>query len=498
MARLAASAPPRVTRHAGQGGAGGTPHPTDAPFMVPLETWGVDGAIWHPNADLNDVTTPDDASLRITGDITLIWVGSLKNWGATGSTIPLGRGAGSAANRSYFIQFTAAGVPIIAWSTDGTAGGQLSATATAGLGATAYGSLVALMVTLDVDDGGGNRVAEFWTATDIAAALADLDGSAWTQLGATVTTAGTTSIFAGTAKVTVGHADNQTANDLFGATTHAQIISGLRGSGTVVADLDATDLAGWTASTYTDSTGKVWTVNRSGNATAERLTTSAWNWTEAEWLEFADRAGLNPGSGDMWAAAGFRTRTTATVDVLSKRDSDSPFPGWELQTDANLIRFTSSDGSDSVLSPSVTTINDGADHVAYGHVDRTTDVQVIDVDGTQEDTDSIAAVGDIGTADALVVGARGDGHTVKFAGQVYWFAVGVGGNLTAAQRAELGGWDGTVATEPSFLRDGSVTRLYATAADPTVQAHYLRDNTVLVMTDANQPRRLTATAPERF
>jgi hypothetical protein len=75
------------------------------------------------------------------------------------------------------------------------------------------GSTKWVRVTLDVNDGAGNRVHKFY--------LSD-DGTSWTQLGATITTAGTTSIADTTAGLEVAGA--QTGNAVLNGKVHRVII----------------------------------------------------------------------------------------------------------------------------------------------------------------------------------------------------------------------------------------------------------------------------------
>ena len=102
--------------------------------------------------------------------------------------------------------------------------------------------------TLDVDDGAGNRVYKFYTSTT---------GRTWTQLGATVTTAGTTSIFDGTRIVTIGADSAGTGSLAAGKCYAAQVRASIDGA--AVANFDPRRYTGGT--TFTAPTGEVWTLN---------------------------------------------------------------------------------------------------------------------------------------------------------------------------------------------------------------------------------------------
>jgi hypothetical protein len=73
-----------------------------------------------------------------------------------------------------------------------------------------------LRATLDVDDGAGNCIVKFYTGDD---------GTNWTQLGTTVTTAGTASIFDSTAVLETGSLGVGTANLLNGTVYRAIVQS---------------------------------------------------------------------------------------------------------------------------------------------------------------------------------------------------------------------------------------------------------------------------------
>ena len=154
---------------------------------------------------------------------------------------------------------TVAGVVLatLTWSTDGTA--TVTATSTAAL-PTTNGERVRIRAALDVNDGGGNRVIRFYTSTDFSA---DLDTATdWTQLGSTVTAAGTTSIHSGTGSLTVGALVSATAGLLGAVGDHyaAAVLSGIAGTAVAAVDFTDPDQAVVGASTVTDDLGNVFTL----------------------------------------------------------------------------------------------------------------------------------------------------------------------------------------------------------------------------------------------
>lgn len=109
----------------------------------------------------------------------------------------------------------------------------------------AHGQRVAMKVTGDLDDGGGNRVIRFWTS---------IDGRAtWRQLGSTLTVAGTGAIFDSTADVSIGSTSSGGAQLFAGRIFFVE----LQHAGVVVAKLDPNEAVG---SPFISSSGESWTL----------------------------------------------------------------------------------------------------------------------------------------------------------------------------------------------------------------------------------------------
>ena len=148
-------------------------------LLMPVE---VDGAI-----------TPDSANLSITGDIDIRVDVRFDDWDTFGG---LANKYGAPGQISWAFYKQADGTLRLAWSADGTA--VITKTSTAAVTVPASGRL-ALRVTLDVDNGAAGNDVKFYTADTIT--------GSWTQLGATVTTAGVTSIFDSTTAVQIGRSN---------------------------------------------------------------------------------------------------------------------------------------------------------------------------------------------------------------------------------------------------------------------------------------------------
>jgi len=184
-------------------------------------------------------TTPNHASLQITGDLDLrcefvinsyplLNLAMVAKWNATGN------------QRSYLLRYTPVGnSATLFWSTAG-----ISSLNSAFV--TEFDNPGALRKTIDVVNG-TDRHIDTYTAPS-------LDGP-WTLVNHAVV-AGTTSIFAGTAVASVG-AQGDGSDPFFGRITRAEIRNGI--DGTIVANPDFRDLAPGTTS-FADSTGKTWTL----------------------------------------------------------------------------------------------------------------------------------------------------------------------------------------------------------------------------------------------
>lgn len=195
------------------------------------------------------VSTPDHASLDITGDIDVRVDVAYNNWTESGlddGPFLAGKWYTVTANRSWRFYLNIDGTLEFEWSTLGTSGSVLTKTSTASV-SPRMGERMAFRVTLDVDNGAAGNTVTFYTADTI-------DGP-WTQLGAPVVTAGVTSIFASaTAPLELGHLINSGFADPDGRLYAAEVRNGI--NGTPVADPDWRDRE--TGGSFTDDAGRVW------------------------------------------------------------------------------------------------------------------------------------------------------------------------------------------------------------------------------------------------
>ena len=193
-----------------------------------------------PGTTTNYAMTADAARLDITGDIEIVWYGSLVDWTSGAVQGLLSKYETSGNNRSYALAVSQVGRPLLSWTTNGLGSTQVLVTGTAGIPAV-DGSAIWLKATLDVNNGAGSYEAKFYTSTD---------GLTFTLLGSTVTGAAT-SIYAGASSLKIGQ---WTTTPATGTMRRAIVRNGI--AGPVVAEWD-----GRAPSTRRrDGSGNDWTV----------------------------------------------------------------------------------------------------------------------------------------------------------------------------------------------------------------------------------------------
>ncbi len=216
------------------------------------------GPYWQTYLNLTGASgsyasTPDHAGLDITGDLDVRARINCTDWTPAASFAVLAKYGGAPQN-SWVLGVTTGGNLQFITSVDGTANTTIdNSTAATGI---ADGTTAWVRATIDVNDGAGNHVTRFYTSTD---ATDDHTLVTWTQLGTTLTVAGATTIFNSTSAVEIGSVFAGTVSLMSGKVYAAVVLSGI--AGTVAADPVFSIGAGAGATSVTDSTGKVWTVN---------------------------------------------------------------------------------------------------------------------------------------------------------------------------------------------------------------------------------------------
>ena len=201
-------------------------------------------------------TTPDSVPLSIVGDLDVRARLSLDDWTPSPNCTIVSKWTNSG-QRSWVFRVTTSGVLSLFWSADGVTNAAVI-NSTTGLGLP-DGAVKWVRVTLDVDNGAAGNDVKFYTSDD---------GSSWTQLGTTVTTAGVTSIFNGTDSVVVGgRAD--AVEQVVGKVYYAEVRDGIGGAIVASPDFSAQSPG---ATSFSDAQGNTWTV---GSAASILAATSA-------------------------------------------------------------------------------------------------------------------------------------------------------------------------------------------------------------------------------
>ncbi|KJK44439.1 hypothetical protein UK23_29510 [Lentzea aerocolonigenes] len=195
-----------------------------------------------PGSSGNTVTTPDAAALDITGDLDIRAKIAPNDWTPAADGYIVSKYTVTGNQRSYALVLTTTGTLILQFSADGVTG--ISKTSTANLASLANGAQKWVRATLDVDNGASGYDVKFYTSDD---------GSTWTQLGATITTATATSVFAGTAVLEIGSRNAGTSDFFAGKVYEVDVKSGIGGTSVAHPIPNVSGL--------TDATGRVWTLN---------------------------------------------------------------------------------------------------------------------------------------------------------------------------------------------------------------------------------------------
>jgi hypothetical protein len=191
----------------------------------------------------NYASTPDHASLDITGDLDLRAEITPDTWVSGDFQTIAAKYLTTGNQRSWFFQVTSTGQLRIFWSPDGTSGVE-SATTTL-FDVPEGGVRRAVRMTLDVSTG------------DVVFYEADGLAGPWSVIQ-TVTGSGVTSIFNSTAELEVGFHSSGASSPFIGVVHAMEVRDGI--NGTEVANPDfATQVMG--AGSFTDDAGKLWTIN---------------------------------------------------------------------------------------------------------------------------------------------------------------------------------------------------------------------------------------------
>lgn len=206
-----------------------------------------------PGTAGNNASTADNAALSVTGDIDVRVRAAATDWTPASQMYLAGRYA-SMTNAGFSLRLETSGELAVDW-VDGS-DTYHSVVATVATGFT-DAAVQYVRATLDVDNGASGHDVTFYTSSD---------GQTWTQLGATVTNAGVTSIKDVSLDYVVGDYITSGGLPFDGQIYLVEIRDGI--DGTVVARFDPS-LAIIGSTSLPSTTGETWTVNQSGSPAAE-------------------------------------------------------------------------------------------------------------------------------------------------------------------------------------------------------------------------------------
>lgn len=228
----------------------------NTPMRVSVYTG--DRYLWLPDALGNGASTPDAAALDIVGDLDIRIDCTLDRWISTNVLLELCSKYGVTGNqRSWALFLSTAGKMTFRWTTDGSAIQQHDSTVPLPV---LPGGRLALRVTLDVDNGAGGHTITYYTAPTLS--------GPWTQLGAPVINAGTTSVFSSTAPVIVGDTVELGFERPVGRVHAFELRSGI--NGTPVANPDFS-LPAAGATSFVDAAGRTWAPSGGAEITNRQI-----------------------------------------------------------------------------------------------------------------------------------------------------------------------------------------------------------------------------------
>jgi hypothetical protein len=261
----------------------------------------------------------------------------------------------------------------------------------------AAGQVGWLKVTLDIDNGAaGYDVKFYWS----------LDGVTWTQLGTTVTTAGVTTLFASAQVVIFGR--GQTGTQLAaGKFVRAIVKNGI--DGPTVLDVDCSQIASGSATSFTALTGQTVTIVRgSSSRKSVAVVAPVWLFGTDDYMEVPDNALLGFGASDSFTAVVVNRQPSITVSqvMLAKKSSNAAAnAGWAVRnaTTGTGVGVIVADGVNQGGAGTSTSRTAGVLDVIASVFPGDTDAGITYINGAAGAAGA-TVLGSIANADALRVG----------------------------------------------------------------------------------------------
>lgn len=255
------------------------------------------GYLRLPGVAKQYASTPDAAPLDITGDIDLRMRLTFDGWPPS-TTTPMFSKRNSASTVAYTFYIDGAGKVNFQYTTDGTTLNTIVSTVAAGISA---GQLNWVRATFQANDGSGNHVVKFYKASGAIVSPITTD---WIQLGTTITTAGTVTMYNSIGPLEIGEISTL-GRPVAGNFYRGQIRNNILDNGTgIVFDADFTSVTAG-ASSFSESSTNAATVSLIG------AITQAWGRTAIISSTAGTQATLSKSSG------------VVSCDYLSIQDSNA-------------------------------------------------------------------------------------------------------------------------------------------------------------------------------
>lgn len=338
--------------------------------------------LWSPGVSGATASVPDSAALSLTGDFDVrgyIW----RDFTTPAAINSIVSKFNSAVAGYRFYLNAANGLPVLAW----VEGGTTNRTATAStLPPVAAQTGFWLRATLDVDTGAGTqRAVKFWYSLDPPSTTSPV----WTQLGTTITAAGTTSVTDGPEALGIGSDASGSSAFFLGRIYRVQIRNNILDDGTgIVFDEDFTTETPYATSVTEDSANAATvTINgfaliTAGMAAAPPVsvasTTNATSYATASW---------NPKPNRLYKVdVGYGVTGTALAPTLSGNGIT-----WGASV-LDVIAGTA-DGMSTFLALSGAAPSSGALTADFGAVTQNgCIIQVTEIDGADITGTALAAI----------------------------------------------------------------------------------------------------------
>src|SRR3990167_8423810 len=217
-----------------------------------------------PGIASNYASSPDSAAVSLSGDQSIAARVSLKDWTPSANAVIWAHFRNAVGKCGVLLYITTNGLLHFLWSANGT---DFSDKASTVANTITDGASAWIMATFDVDNGAAGNDIKFYTAPDSASLP-----TTWTQLGATVTTAGVASVFDTINQITIGtdEAGTDAPQKIF-RTVYLSGVVASDGTGvTIVFDADFTAVPeGATSFVESSSNAATVTINTSGTIPAQ-------------------------------------------------------------------------------------------------------------------------------------------------------------------------------------------------------------------------------------